>query len=260
MDERLESFDAPIHALVQGASRGIGLGFARALSEDPRVEELIVTSRTPDSSDGLDELKREHPDRIHLVSLDVSREDSVRRGARRVGEHLQDLHLLLNVSGLLHDDSEGMHPEKSLDDVDPEHLHRSFAVNSIGPLLVAKHFAPFVRHGERAVFANMSARVGSIGDNFKGGWYGYRASKAAQNQFTRTLAVEMGRKAPETICVALHPGTVDTDLSDPFQSHVPDEQLFTVRESVAHLLRVIDGLSRSDSGEFFDWAGEPIEW
>jgi NAD(P)-dependent dehydrogenase (short-subunit alcohol dehydrogenase family) len=174
--------------------------------------------------------------------------------------HSSHTHFLFNIAGVLHDESRGMQPEKSLRDIDPKHLHRQFAVNSIGPLLVAKHFHPFFGHGERAVFANMSARVGSIGDNRKGGWYGYRASKAAQNQFTRTLSIELGRRAPETICVALHPGTVDTDLSAPFHTHIPDDQVVSVDEAVDNLLGVIDGLTADDSGEFFDWAGEPIEW
>lgn len=260
MSHRLESFDGPTHAMIQGASRGIGLGFVRALLEDDCIEHLVATARVPEASDELTELKREHPNRLQLTALDVTDETSVRAAARRVGEAVDDLHLLFNVSGVLHDESRGMQPEKSLNDVDPDHLQRSFAVNAIGPLLVAKHFHPLFRHGERAVCANMSARVGSIGDNYKGGWYGYRASKAAQNQFTRTLAIELDRKAPETICVALHPGTVDTGLSEPFQNFVSEDQLFSVPEAVDHLLEVIDGLSPDDSGAFFDWAGEPIEW
>ena len=260
MPQILQSFEPPIHAVIQGASRGIGLGFVRALLEDERVETLVATSRHPEQSDPLRWLRDEHPRRLHLVELDVTDEASVRAAARSVGELTDELHFLFNVAGLLHDDSRGMHPEKSLHDIDPAHLQRSFAVNATGPILVAKHFHPLFRHGRRAVFANMSARVGSIGDNYKGGWYGYRASKAAQNQLTRTLSVEIGRKAPETICVALHPGTVDTGLSEPFHDYVPDEQLFTVEESVDKLLAVIDGLEADDTGRFFDYAGEPIEW
>lgn len=260
MSDPLQSFDGPIHALIQGGSRGIGLGFARRLLDTPKIETLVATSRRPTRSDGLTELRETHPDRLHLVEMDITDESEVRAAARRAGELTDELHFLFNVSGVLHDESRDMQPEKALRDIDPNHLHRQFAVNSIGPLLVAKHFHPLFRHGERAVFANMSARVGSIGDNGRGGWYGYRASKAAQNQFTRTLSVEMERRAPETICVALHPGTVDTDLSAPFHTHVPDEQVVPVDEAVDNLLDVIDGLTIDDSGEFFDWAGEPIQW
>jgi NAD(P)-dependent dehydrogenase (short-subunit alcohol dehydrogenase family) len=117
-----------------------------------------------------------------------------------------------------------------------------------------------MRHGRRAVIANLSARVGSIGDNRIGGWYAYRASKAAQNQITKTASIELRRKAPALVCVALHPGTVDTDLSAPFQGNVPEGKLFSVERAARQLLEVIDGLGPDDTGRFFDWAGEPVEW
>lgn len=255
----LRSFEAPFTALIQGASRGVGLATVRQLLED-ETDTVIATSREPASSEQLRTLSENRPETLELIPMDVTDESSVRGAASAAASTVEELDFLFNVSGILHDDSTGLHPEKSLDDVDPDQLQRSFAVNAVGPLLVAKHFAPFFRHDRRAVFANMSARVGSIGDNRRGGWYGYRASKAAQNQFTRTLSIEMNRKAPETICVALHPGTVDTQLSEPFQSNVPDEQLFDVEQAVDHLFEVVDGLELDDSGEFFDWAGEPIQW
>jgi NAD(P)-dependent dehydrogenase (short-subunit alcohol dehydrogenase family) len=255
-----QQFETPFHAMIQGASRGIGLEMVRQLLQQEGAGTVVATSRTPRDSPELQRLSARHPGDLHLVSLDVTDEASVAEAADEVGAVVDELDFLFNVAGFLHDDSKGMKPEKSLDDVDPDQLHHSFAVNSIGPLLVAKHFVPFFRHERRAVFANMSARVGSIGDNRRGGWYGYRASKAAQNQFTRTLAIEMSRKAPEAICVALHPGTVDTELSAPFQRNVPEDQLFTCEESVDYLFDVVDSLEQDDSGEFFDWAGEPIEW
>lgn len=260
MPRRLTRFRSDFTALIQGASRGIGLEMVRRLLAVEDAGTVVATSRHPAKSDGLRELSDEHPDALHLVRMDVTDEQTVERAADDVRALADELDFLFNVAGLLHDDTTGMAPEKSLRDVDPNQLHRSFAVNAIGPLVVAKHFSGLFRHGRRGVFANMSARVGSIGDNRKGGWYGYRASKAAQNQFTRTLAIEMNRRSPETICVALHPGTVDTQLSDPFQSNVPESQLQTVEESVDNLFDVVDELDPSDSGEFFDWAGEPIQW
>jgi NAD(P)-dependent dehydrogenase (short-subunit alcohol dehydrogenase family) len=256
----LTNFPDGFHALIQGASRGVGLQMVRQLLEHEQVGKVFATSRHPEKSDQLRHLRQSHRQQLHLIPLDVTRESSVRRAASDLQDLVDDLDLLFNVAGLLHDDTTGMMPEKSLSDLEPDHLRRSFDVNAIGPLLVAKHFYPLLQHDRRAIFANMSARVGSIGDNYKGGWYGYRASKAAQNQFTRTLAIEFGRRAPNAVCVALHPGTVDTDLSAPFQSHVPDDQLQSPAESVSHLFEVIDDLDQDDSGEFFDWAGEPIEW
>ena len=119
---------------------------------------------------------------------------------------------------------------------------------------------PLLRHGERSVVVHVSARVGSIGDNRSGGWYGYRASKAAQNMFTRNLAIELGRRAPNLICLALHPGTVDTGLSRPFQRSVPAERLFDPKRAADQLLSLIDSCGPGDSGRFLAWDGQPIPW
>jgi NAD(P)-dependent dehydrogenase (short-subunit alcohol dehydrogenase family) len=127
-------------------------------------------------------------------------------------------------------------------------------------LLVAKHFEPLLAHRERAVFASISARVGSIGDNRLGGWYAYRGSKAAQNMFTKTLAIEWARSRRNVICIALHPGTTDTELSRPFQANVPPQKLFSVERTVTQLLAVIDRLTPADSGRFLAWDGTEIAW
>ena len=153
-----------------------------------------------------------------------------------------------------------MQPEKRLADVSPVSLQRSFAVNAVGPLLVAKHFQGLLDREARAVFASLSARVGSIGDNRLGGWYAYRSAKAAQNMVTRNLSIELRRRARGVICVALHPGTVDTGLSRPFQSNVPEERLFSPERAAQQLLAVIDGLRPEDNGGFVAWDGQPIPW
>jgi len=151
-------------------------------------------------------------------------------------------------------------PERRLADVAGANLLASFAVNAAGPLLVAKYFQRFLPRRDRAVFASLSARVGSIGDNRLGGWYAYRGSKAAQNMFTRCLSVELVRRHRGLICVALHPGTVDTELSRPFQARVAEEQLFTVKRAAAQLLDVIAGLAPEDNGAFIAWDGQSVEW
>jgi len=164
--------------------------------------------------------------------------------------------LIINVAGVLHGEDFG--PEKRLSQIRPEVLKTVFEVNAFGPLIVAKHFSSFLRHDERSVFASLSARVGSISDNRLGGWYAYRGSKAAQNMFTKTLSIELGRLAPNAIVVGLHPGTVDTGLSKPFQGSVPRDKLFSTEQSVGHLLAVIDGLTAQDSGKVFAWDGSEI--
>lgn len=164
--------------------------------------------------------------------------------------------LVIVATGLLH--SEGRGPEKRLADLDPAFLGEAFAVNAIGPALVMKHFAPRMPREGKAVLAVLTARVGSIADNRSGGWYGYRAAKAAANQLVRTAAIEIGARRPNAICVALHPGTVDTPLSAPFQRNVPDGKLFTPGFAASRLLSVIDGLSPADNGSFLAWDGQVI--
>lgn len=253
------SFFGGVHALVQGAGRGIGLGFVKQLLDGENVDTVYATCREPKRAEVLQTLRQHHPRRLQIVPLDLAQEDSIRNAADFVGTRTDRLHLLINVAGLLHEGA-GLWPEKRLADVDPENLAKSFQVNAFGPVLVAKHFQALLNHRDRAVLANLSARVGSIGDNRLGGWYAYRASKAAQNMFTRTMALEFRRNRSGTICVALHPGTTDTDLSKPFQERVPEEQLFTVAYAVRRLLQVIDGLRPEDTGQFFAFDGGRIEW
>ena len=137
-------------------------------------------------------------------------------------------------------------------------MQRSFAVNAIGPALAAKHFLPLLAEDRKSVFAALSARVGSISDNSLGGWHAYRASKAALNMILRNLAIELARRHDKAICVGLHPGTVDTGLSSPFQGSVPPGRLFSPAEAAGHLLKVVDGLSPADSGGHFAWDGRRI--
>lgn len=151
-----------------------------------------------------------------------------------------------------------MQPEKTFRALEPQALAHAYAVNAIGPALIAKHALPHLARDHKAVFAALSARVGSISDNAKGGWHAYRASKAALNMILRTCAIELKMKNKSAVCVGLHPGTVDTALSAPFQGFVPPTQLFTTDHSAACLLDVIDGLTSADSGGLFAWDGQPI--
>jgi len=237
--------------MVQGASRGLGAGLASVLLE--RGHEVVATARRPDSLRGLAD---RYGDRVSCLRLDVEDELSVEAAAADVRARYARLGLLINVSGLLHEGSLG--PERRLREVDPAWLHRSFAVNAVGPLLVAKHFATLLQHDDRAVLANVSARVGSIEDDRMGGWYGYRASKAAQNMFTKNLSIELTRRFPNLVVLALHPGTVDTELSKPFQRGA--KNLFTVERAAANILDVIGRSTPADNGSFLAWDGSHIPW
>ena len=255
----LSSFPDGSHALVQGASRGIGLEFVRQLLAQPRFGRVFAGCRAPDHAVQLATLAASDP-RLHLVALDATEEDSIARAADSVAGVTDRLHLVVNCAGLLHGGPPALAPEKRLADVRADALAASFAVNAFGPLLVAKHFERLLAQRERVVFASISARVGSIGDNRLGGWYAYRGAKAAQNMFTKTLAIEWARSRRNVICVALHPGTTDTDLSRPFQANVPAGKLFTPERTVRQLLEIIDRLTPADTGRFLAWDGGGIPW
>jgi NAD(P)-dependent dehydrogenase (short-subunit alcohol dehydrogenase family) len=185
-------------------------------------------------------------------AVDPTDEASIVRAAVAIDR----VELAIVTTGMLHDDLQ--RPERALKELDPARLVRSFAINAIGPAIVAKHLIPKMPRHERAVFAVLGARVGSIGDNRTGGWHGYRASKAALVMLVKSIAIETARTRPHAIVVALHPGTVNTGMSRPFQGTVAPENLFTPAYSAERLLAVIDGLTPADSGGHFAWDGQPI--
>lgn len=243
--------------VIQGASRGIGLGFVRALL-DRDDATIHATCRQPGRADNLQEMARRQPERIRIHGLDVTDEASVEAASQAILSESPELKLLVNASGVLHGPNQ--RPERRLEDLNPQRLLDIFAVNAIGPLIVVKHLLSGFQHDRGSVVASLSARVGSIGDNRRGGWYGYRASKAALNQMHKSLAVELSRRARKAVAVTLHPGTVQTRLTEPFRRSVPEGTLFPVEKSVDLLLAVIDGLTPADHGKFFDYSKAEIEW
>lgn len=188
--------------------------------------------------------------------LDLTDEHSIIQAAQTVVATGLPLRLVFDASGFLH--GHGFEPEKRLAQLDPSHMAHAFAVNAIGPALLLKHFLPLLPRDGKSVFATLSAKVGSIGDNQLGGWYSYRASKAALNQLVRTAAIELRRRAPQAICVSLHPGTTDTALSQPFAKTGLDVRAPQI--AATQLLQVIDTLQADDNGGFFDYLGRPLPW
>jgi len=244
--------------LITGASHGIGLAMtARCLRAGERV---FAVSRDPDRSDALAALAAEAPDRLHPLAADLCDEGAVARLFETVRAHTDTLDALVHCAGLLHDAETGLSPEKRVEDVNLAALQRVFAINGFAPILLARYALPLLRHDRRAVFASLSARVGSIEDNRLGGWYAYRASKAALNQYMRTLSIELARYNDQAKIVTLHPGTVETDLSQPYRSQVAKGQLKSAAESVDQLWAVLDRLSAADSGGFFAYDGKPINF
>ena len=230
-----------MRAVVVGASGGIGQALARAMLA--RGDEVHALSRRPVAIDG-----------AAWRPVDLTDEGTVAAAAAAIGER-GPVGLVIVASGLLK--AGDVLPEKTVRALDPAALAHLFAVNAVGPALVAKHFVPILPKAGRCVFAALSARVGSIGDNRLGGWYGYRASKAALNQILRTLAIEVARSRREAIVLGLHPGTVATDLSSPFRR--PDDAGVVAPEVAAkHLLDVIDGASSEHSGSVLAWDGSVV--
>lgn len=234
-------------AVVVGASGGVGRAITERLIAESPVGKVFSTSRA---------LRQASASREHPGVLDLTDEDSI-SAAAAAASALGEIRLVVVASGVLHEAGK-LSPEKSWRALDAAPLEHYMRVNAIGPALVAKHFLPHFPRRGRAVFAALSARVGSISDNRLGGWYGYRASKAALNMLLRTLALELARRAPEAVCVGLHPGTVDTGLSRPFQSAVAEGRLFSAMQSAGHLLQVIGNLTPPDTGKLFAWDGTEI--
>jgi NAD(P)-dependent dehydrogenase (short-subunit alcohol dehydrogenase family) len=244
-------------ALVIGATQGIGLGFVCRLLQEPAIEHVYATYRAL-PSEALLSLAAREPERLTCLPLDITQESQMLTLVQSLQASSVQLAWVVNCVGILHE--AGQQPEKSLQQLNADWLLRYFQVNSVGAVLLAKHLLPLLKHGERSIFATLSAKVGSIGDNQLGGWYGYRASKAALNMLIKTAALEYRRKSPNTILVLLHPGTTNTQLSQPFQRNVPSQQLFTVERTVQQLWAVLNGLESTDSGQFFSWDGSPLPW
>ena len=238
MNAQADALPAGGIAIVVGASGGIGRALHARLSAQSRFHAVLGLGRRC------------------APPVDLTDEASIAAAARHVGAIGADLRLMIDASGILQGD--GLAPEKSWRDLDAAQMARAFAINAIGPALLMKHFMPLLPRQGRSVFATLSARVGSIGDNRLGGWYSYRASKAALNQFVRTAAIELGRRQPAALCVALHPGTVATSLSAPFVKAGLDVQ--TPEQAAERLLDTIERLPPGSSGGFFDHRGEPVPW
>ncbi len=240
----MQSLPPNYTAMVFGASGAIGGAFVRALSNDPRCLQVHAGARRAVAAGD---------SKIRPFVFDLEHEASIARAVSGIGQE-GPVHLILIATGVLHDAE--MQPEKTWRTLSSAALSRAYAVNAIGPSLIAKHTLALLPSDQRALFAALSARVGSIEDNSLGGWHAYRASKAALNMLMRCFAIELARRAPRAVCASLHPGTVDSDLSRPFQRGV--QTLFTPEHAAARLLKTLDGLQPTDSGGLFAHDGARI--
>jgi NAD(P)-dependent dehydrogenase (short-subunit alcohol dehydrogenase family) len=221
----------PKTALIIGASGGIGSALVDLCAE--RGYKVLTLSRRTDG-------------------LDITDEDSVRAHASAIRGGLD---LIVIATGALEVD--GLRPEKAMQNISADHLLKQFQINALGPALLLKYFAPKLTKARRSMLIVLSSRVGSIGGNYLGGWISYRAAKAALNQIVRTIAIELERKNPRAICIAYHPGTVLTDMT---QKYLKDKTSVLPKDAVIDLLEVAENLSPRDTGQFIDWAGKKAVW
>lgn len=234
-------------AIVVGSTGAIGASIVARLLDTGMSEHVYALSRhAPAAADS----------RVTALTLDYDAPDSLPAAAHRIRTDASPVNLVVVATGALHGD--GIRPEKSLRQIDAAMMARVLHVNAIGPMLAAQAFIPLLARRQGSVFAALSARVGSITDNRLGGWYAYRASKAALNMLLRTAAIELARTDPEAACVGLHPGTVDSSLSAPFQGGVSEQGLFTPAVSAAHLCAVLAGIGPADTGKVFAWDGAEV--
>jgi NAD(P)-dependent dehydrogenase (short-subunit alcohol dehydrogenase family) len=258
--------------VVTGASRGIGCQYVKTLLERTKGH-IIACCRSPDFVENdlnvfLQEDGVHHKGRVTMVKLDVEDQGTVDALSDRIKRNFGGrVDGLLNVAGLLGDGGQTTPgPERSVSKLDRDWVEKSFMVNTIGPMMMCHALAPYLKVSStksstrpKSIIVNISARVGSISDNGMGGWYSYRASKAALNQFTRTLALEVTRRN-QTWVLALHPGTTNTDLSAPFQKNVKAGKLFPVEFTVGRMLDIVDCMEERHSGGFYDWDGKALPY
>ncbi len=238
-------------ALIQGGASGLGRALVDRVLKSGEFEQIFVTARdrtrivTEDS-------------RVIPIELDLICDTSIKEASEKIASQTDKLHLVLTTAGILQDESAEVRPEKKLADLTRSKLETVFSINCFGPFLWYAALGTLIRHRETLVVATLSARVASIGDNRLGGWHSYRASKTAQNMLTKNLSLELSRTNPKAVIIGLHPGTVDTDLSKPFQTGVPSNKLFSPDQSAAYLWDVLNHLTPERTGQVIAWDGQMI--
>lgn len=242
--------------LIVGGGHGIGLSLCKQLHKQYPNLTLYVTYSNKERAKPLLEYKHE---KSIQVSVKVTEESEISGLCDKIkqeqGNHCLDF--VINCTGFLHQANFG--PEKSLKDINKAQLLEYFEVNSIVTPLLAKYLKPLFKQQSASCFAVLSAKVGSIGDNALGGWYGYRASKSALNMFLKNIAIEFKRHKMGTIVLTIHPGTTQTDLSSPFLEHI-QHKVWSPEDTAQHILEVMNDSTIEQSGQFFNWDGKSLPW
>lgn len=253
----INDLHTPANVLVCGASQGIGLALCTQLLARDDIGRVFAVSRHATSSPALDALLAEHPRQLVRIDCDACSEVALQTLAARVGACCNHLNLVFCTLGVLQ--APPARAEKALTQVDMAGLLASFTTNCFAPVLLLRHLLPLLRQ-QPMTYVALSARVGSISDNHLGGWYSYRASKAALNQLLRTASIELKRLNPASTVLLLHPGTTDTRLSQPFQGNVAPGKLFSPAFAATCILALVSRHGPEQSGTFWAWDGTPIAW
>ena len=232
--------------VVIGASGALGAEFVNQFAKDENVKHVFAFARSKTTFDH---------DKVSTYFIDLEDETSIKEAATNCPNNIDRV---IVATGLLHDQS--LMPEKSLRDLSQEKFQTLFTINTIGPALLAKYFLPKLNKEKKSIFAAISARVGSISDNKLGGWYAYRASKAALNMVLKNASIEIARSNKNAIILGLHPGTVDSNLSKPFQGAVQENKLFTPQYSVTKMCEVLHNAKLDDSGSVIDFNNIKIDF
>ena len=230
--------------LVVGATGGIGSAFVEKIKQLDKDNIIIEVVR-----------KKKYN---HQIEVDMLDEESMTQCALEIHKQHGTIDMILNTVGLLH--SDGAMPERAYKEINQDFLQKTFEVNTFIPFLVSKHFIPLLSKNKTSLIAFMSARIGSISDNNLGGWYSYRASKSALNMLIKTLSIELSYKNKNAICIGLHPGTVKTNLSDPFSEKIKAYKVFSKEESIDYLVNQINRVDQTFSGKLIDWKGDVIPY
>ena len=249
--------------LIIGGTGGIGKAMVEQLVAATANEQASNQARIRVFATYHKSIPDIEADNLYWLQMDVCDENSIQQAIEDITKYSTHLDWVINCVGLLH--TATAQPEKALRQVETDFFLQNMQINALASMLIAKHVKPLLAKSERsndnpAIFATISARVGSISDNQLGGWYSYRMSKAALNMGMKNLSIEWGRSLKEVCIVVMQPGTVNTQLSAPFQGNVADGQLFSPAYSAECLLEVLASMNATQSGSFVDWAGESIPW
>ncbi|OUU80723.1 MAG: hypothetical protein CBC38_00740 [Gammaproteobacteria bacterium TMED78] len=244
----LDSFESDLEVCIIGASGGIGGAFLKAFNDESKVKKIYAFSRN-----NIDITSN----KILTYRIDIEDEDSVIKASELISTK-KSIDIIIVATGILH--NLNISPEKNISQTKSDSIKKVFSINAVGPLLIAKYFIPLLNPKRKSIFAVLSARVGSIKDNRLGGWTSYRTSKAALNMLLKNISIEVKRKIPKCIISILHPGTVNSELSKPYQKNVPEGSLFEADYAARKLIKVIDNLNEDDSGLFYAWDGKLIDY